>query len=215
MDKLKFTEWDSRSEMLDKFRDKQLIILQSNVDGIRRHYELELPPEYSDIKVVVFSMGHAGPLAVWNYFQPKLILACDTSIYQIDLAAKTVEYSKKLNGVFYELLGVESTGACTVLHELGIVSIRPDGTIKWGVSTTGIVEDFEFDGADTICLTIMDEQSKTSRFKDRRGDELAIASSPHERSDMRNYELRCCHRNSIIRNSSCLRLETEAFHLFY
>ena len=114
--------------------------------------------------VVIFSTGHRKPSVVWLEPPSRLILACDMFVHKVDLAAKKVEYSKRLDGVFYEFLSVERTGACTVLHEIGIVSIEPDGTNKW-VVITGIIEDFQRNGADSIDLKIMDEEPKAVNLR--------------------------------------------------
>jgi hypothetical protein len=164
MKDIKFTEWASRSEMLDKLRDKRLIILESGADGVHRYYKLDLPAGHDDVNVVILSTGHGEPSAVWLETQSKLILACDTSVHKLDLATKKVEYSKKLDGIFYKFLRVEWTGACTVLHQLGVLSIQPDGTNRWNVNT-GIIEDFQCYGADSIELKIVDEESKEVNIK--------------------------------------------------
>lgn len=153
-----FTEWASRSEMLDTLREKPLIILQSGADGIHKYYELNLPSQYDDFNIVVFSTGHQAPSGFWLEPRSKLILACDSSIYKVDLVAKQVEYSKKLYGIFYQFLQIDQTGACTVLHQLGIVRLQPDGAKKWSVDTR-LIEDFVCNGTDSIRLMVMDEPS--------------------------------------------------------
>lgn len=155
---LNFTEYPSRSEMLDAFRDKRLIILESDVDGVNKYYKVNLPTQYDDIRVVVFSTGHQPPTALWFVLQSELVLACDRSVYKVDLAIKEIKYSRKMSGIFSKFLQVEQDGGCTVLHELGIVRLQSDGTTKWAVDT-GIVEDFKCNGTESIRLTIMDEHS--------------------------------------------------------
>jgi hypothetical protein len=58
MNQLKFTEWASGSEMLDTLRDKHLISLGSGAEGVHKYYEVHLPAQYDDLKVVIFSTGH-------------------------------------------------------------------------------------------------------------------------------------------------------------
>ena len=164
MNDTRVTEWDSRSEMLDKLRGKHLLILESGTEGVCAYYQLDLPAGYDDLNVLIFSTGHRKPSVVWLEPPSRLILACDMFVHKVDLAAKKVEYSKRLDGVFYEFLSVERTGACTVLHEIGIVSIEPDGTNKW-VVITGIIEDFQRNGADSIDLKIMDEEPKAVNLR--------------------------------------------------
>jgi hypothetical protein len=164
MNEIEFIEWVSRSEMLDKLRDKHLIILESGAEAAHKYYELDLPAGYDNFNVAIFSTGHREPSAVWLETQSQLIVAYDTSVHKVDLATKRVEYSKTLDGVFYKFLKVEWTGACTLLHQLGILSIRPDGTDKWRVDT-GLVQDFKCNTADSIELTILDEDSKEINIK--------------------------------------------------
>ncbi|WP_454646857.1 hypothetical protein [Bradyrhizobium liaoningense] len=170
---MNFTEWASGSEMLDSLRDKHLIRLESGAEGINRYYEIDLPSQYDALNVVIFSTGHREPTVLWLEGQSKLILACDNWVHKVDLAAKKVEYSRKLTGVFYEFLWVDEAGACTVLHQLGILRLELNGAIRWSVDT-GIVENFVRIDSDTIRLAVLDEQSlyvdlktgATTKFQD-------------------------------------------------
>src|SRR3954462_13008854 len=96
MNGIKFAEWDSHLEMLDKLRDKHLLVLESGTDGVCKYYQLVLPARYDDFNVVIFSTGHLEPEGVWLETRSMLIVACDTSVHKVDLATKKVEYSKKL-----------------------------------------------------------------------------------------------------------------------
>ena len=49
MNDTRVTEWDSRSEMLDKLRGKHLLILESGTEGVCAYYQLDLPAGYDDL----------------------------------------------------------------------------------------------------------------------------------------------------------------------
>ncbi|MBC9882058.1 hypothetical protein G8O24_32520 [Bradyrhizobium sp. INPA01-394B] len=163
-DQIVVKEWSSRSEMLDRLRDKRVVVLKPSPEEANTFYNLELPPHYDDCRIIIFSTGHRAPLVTWLEPRSKLIVAFDSSVTKLDLASEKVEYSKELNGIVYEFLEVDSTGECIVLHQLGIDSISPDGDIKWSVHT-GLVEDFARDGVDLIRLKIMDDRSLEVNLK--------------------------------------------------
>jgi len=74
----------------------------------------------------------------------------------IDLKRRAIEYSKNVYGNFYEFLKINPSGACVVLHQLGVVSIGPSGTFEWSVDT-GLITDFVRVGDEDLICVIMDE----------------------------------------------------------
>lgn len=155
---VKLTEWESHSEMLDKLRHKALLTLKTSVESPWHFYNVDLPDVYHDFAVVIFSTGHKRPSGIWLEPPQKILLMCDGTIFKIDLATRKIEYSKKVTTTLYEFLEFQSTGACIALHELGLVSLLPDGTEIWRADT-GIIEDFRFKDDDRLVLKIMDEDS--------------------------------------------------------
>ena len=83
-----------------------------------------------------------------------------TVTLEVDIKRHITNYSRRLNANFYEFLNLDPSGACIVLHQLGVVSIWSDGTLKWSVDT-GLIQDFVREGDEILHCTIMDESPIT------------------------------------------------------
>jgi hypothetical protein len=161
MTPLTFTEWDSAAEMLDKLRDKSLLRIGAGAEGVYRYFSVDLPPERTQFGIVMFSNSSAGPAgALVDESRSKAVIGYDSSVVNVDIKQRVINYHARFPGIFYEFLRLDPSGACIVLHQIGVVSICSDGTFKWSVDT-GLIQNFVREGDEMLHCTIMDERPVT------------------------------------------------------
>jgi hypothetical protein len=144
MRKLQFKSIDSKSEMIERLRGfSRTIVLGQDAQAPK---EFLLTTEESlGVGVLVENHGE------WcsGFVLPsvgKAFIGHDCTVDVIDLLSAKVTQSKSFLGTFFEFLDWQPLGLVLAFHELGLVAFNEDGSVKYQVHASDIVEDWKVTG---------------------------------------------------------------------
>lgn len=150
--------WESKSALLAHLEasEARTLVIGFDAEAPRAYYSFSVASGHAEIEIGVIASGLGSePAAVVLDKDRRVLLGHDTSITWIDLEPLAVASSRRLGGVFFEFLPVDSDDEIVILHELGALRVDANGAVKWSVDTD-IVEDSRIDATGNLILTAMD-----------------------------------------------------------
>lgn len=151
-------KWESKASLLAHISNSQMptILIGIDAEAPRDFYSCVISSESNVVEIGIVSSGLGiTPRIITLYNEEIAFVGHDTWLTAINVSNLRLIFKKKLNGVFYEFVPINSDDEVIVLHELGAIRIDGVGKEKWAVNTD-IVETYALDGSGHMILTVME-----------------------------------------------------------
>jgi hypothetical protein len=159
---LKTKEWDSKSTLLAYLEGSgsRTILIGIEAEGPRKFYSFSFTSEEGSFEIGILSsdLGTKPGIILLKKGQ-KIFVGHDMWLTCIDTRSVSLDFKRRLNGVFYEFISLDTDDQVVVLHELGIVRFDADGGEVWAVDTD-VIEHFYADSQGNATLSMMDQVVK-------------------------------------------------------
>lgn len=145
---------DSRSEMEERLRlASRSLLIGADAQSPRAFYLIE--PEVNESIRLGLCVSNQTPQPRAVSFGAVLLVGHDQSLTWIDVQLGKVTAMHHLEGVFYDFVqhGDQEIG---VIHELGALKVRADGTVCWTVATSDVIEGFAVEDARLLRIDVTD-----------------------------------------------------------
>jgi hypothetical protein len=150
--------WESKSALLahlDACAARTLVVgLDAEAPRVYCSFSVDSSHGKGEIGVISSGLG-VGAAAVLMDGGRRVLLGHDTWVTWVDVEVLAVVTSRRLGGVFFELLPVDRDEETVILHELGALRVDASGAVKWSVDTD-VIEDSKTDANGNLILSVMD-----------------------------------------------------------
>jgi len=150
--------WESKSALLAHLdaRGPHTLVVGGKSEAPRAYYSFSVASSLGQGEIgVISSRLGADAAAVLMDNGRRVLVGHDTWITWVDVETLAVVTSRRLGGVFFDVLPVDHDEEIVVLHELGALRVDVNGAVNWSVDTD-VVEDSSTDAKGNLILSIMD-----------------------------------------------------------
>lgn len=157
------------SEILigSRLEDSNDMLLGSSTESPRAVYRI--PNPYFDIFVISSEFGGGKPIAV-ELLETVMVVCFDGNYTLINMRERKVSRSRPLEGVFYEIIDIESDTSILIVHELGLIKVASNGDELWS-RLTDIVESVRLFDDCTIAVKLY-ENSREFLYDSKTGKDV-------------------------------------------
>ena len=155
------SEWESRSALqayLEANSPSPLIVGQ-DAEAPRCFYSFTPPNQGQSMRLGVWSSGLGPKPSLAVVGDGTLVVGHDQAVTWVRRGQRN-ETSVRLGGAFFEFIDLGDNDDLLVVHELGVLRIRPDGSTRWSVDTD-LIQDWRFTPGGALLLTEMDRSGRT------------------------------------------------------
>src|SRR5262245_60325726 len=134
IDTLHLRTWASRTELLAhvKAHGARGLVIGGDVESPRTYHSCSIEPGGGDGEIAIISSGLGiAPAVVVIDQGTRALIGHDTSITSVDVNAMAIVTSRSLWGVFFEFFPVDAGDEIVVLHEIGVLRVDANATVKW------------------------------------------------------------------------------------
>src|SRR6185295_186931 len=117
------------------------LVVGLDAEAARAYYSFSVATEYGRGELGVLSAA-LGPdvAAVVMDSGRRILVGHDTWVAWIEVEALAGAASRRLGGVFFDFLPVESDDDVVVVHELGALRADASGAVKWSVDSDVVAD---------------------------------------------------------------------------
>jgi hypothetical protein len=153
-------EWESKSALISHLesRGPRVVLLADRSETPRKFYSVSFAFEQGSLEIGVLSSG-LGPKPGVTLLEgrKRVVIGHDAWLSGLETSGGELIFSRRLNGVFFEFLPLDTDHQVIVVHELGVAMLDADGREVWVVDTD-VIKDFALDRSGNLVLTVMDQK---------------------------------------------------------